>query len=245
MSSPPSPLLDDDPVFLIDQLDGNVSLNSSLNLTAYESECDLLYNLKHIPTQAGYRPAKVIIERPPPSRKTIRRDNKIVQALTLPKVANYNMRSIFPKIGNFALDMIERESDISFLTEVWEKYENKKHQFRLEEMLEMSGIKYISTPRPGAKRGGGAAIAVRLDNFTISKLNIALPRSIEVVWGLLKPKVVSGKVTTIIVCCFYSPPRSRKNGVLIDHITVTLQSLLNIHTNAGVIISGDRNNIDI
>ena len=65
------------------------------------------------------------------------------------------------------------------------------------------------------------------------------------VWGLLKPKVVSGKVTTIIVCCFYSPPRSRKNSVLIDHITVTLQSLLNIHTNAGVIISGDRNNIDI
>ena len=109
------------------------------------------------------------------------------------------MRSIFPKIGNFALDMIERESDISFLTEVWEKYENKKHQFRLEEMLEISGIKYISTPRPGAKRGGGAAIAVRLDNFTISKLNIALPRSIEVVWGLLKPKVVSGKIT-IIIC---------------------------------------------
>ena len=200
---------------------------------------------QHIPTLVGYRPSKVIYERPPHSRKTIRRDNKTLQALTLPRITNYNMRSLFPKLGNFAQDMIERESDISFLTEVWQKQENKKHKARLEELLEMSGIKYISTPRPGAQRGGGAAIAVRLDKFTISKLNIAIPRSVEVVWGLLKPKVADGKISTIIVCCFYSQPRSRKNGVLVDHITVTLQSLLNIHNNAGIIISGDRNNIDI
>ena len=141
--------------------------------------------------------------------------------------------------------MHERESDLSFLTEVWEKAENKKHQFKLEELLEMQGIKYISTPRPGAQRGGGAAIAVRLDKFNISKLNIPLPRSVEVVWGLLKPKVAIGSISTIIVCCFYSPPRSKKNRVLIDHLTVTLQSLLNTHPNAGVIISGDRNSIDI
>ena len=141
--------------------------------------------------------------------------------------------------------MKERESDLVFLTEVWEKQENKKHQFKLEEMLEIHGIKYISTPRPGAQRGGGAAIAVRLEKFTISKLNIAKPKSVEVVWGLLKPKTASGKFSTIIVCCFYSPPRSRKNSILIDHITATLQSLFNIHTNPGVIISGDRNDIDI
>ena len=155
------------------------------------------------------------------------------------------MRSLFPKLDNFAQDTHERESDIIFLSEVWEKQENKKHQFRLEELLEMKGIKYISTPRPGAQRGGGAAIAVRLDKFTVTKLNIAFPKSVEVVWGLLKPKVVTGKISTIIVCCFYSPPRSRKNGELIDHITVTVQSLLNIHPNAGIIISGDRNDMEI
>jgi hypothetical protein len=109
----------------------------------------------------------------------------------------------------------------------------------------MSGIKYISTPRPGAKRGSGAAIAVRNDKFEIAKLNIPIPRSLEVVWGLLNPKTVTGKITTIIVCCFYSPPRSRKNSALIDHLTVTLQSLLNVHNEAGVIISEDRNDIDI
>jgi hypothetical protein len=144
-----------------------------------------------IPTQVGHRPVKVIYERPQHCRKTIRWDNKNVQALTLPNMTNYNMRALFSKIGNFARDMEERESDLSFLTEVWEKSENKKHQFKLEELLEMKGIRYISTPRPGARRGGGAAIAVRLDKFNISKLNIPLPRAVEVVWGLLKPKTVT------------------------------------------------------
>ena len=109
----------------------------------------------------------------------------------------------------------------------------------------MHGIKYISTPRPGAQRGGGAAIAVRQEKFSISKLNIPLPKSLEVVWGLVRPKIITGSITTIIVCCFYSPPRSRKNRALVDHITLTLQSLLKIHKDPGIIISGDRNSLDI
>ena len=137
----------------------------------------------------GNRPKKVFLERGQPYCKRIRRDNCAVQAMTLPKISNYNMRSLIPKIGNFSLDMKERSVDISFLTEVWEKLENKKHQFKLEELLEMEGVQYISTPRPGAKRGGGAAIAVRLESFSITKLNISIPKGLEVVWGMLKPLV--------------------------------------------------------
>ena len=80
----------------------------------------------------GHRPEKANFDRPPSTRKIVRRCNKAVQALTLPKVANYNMRSFFPKIGNFLLDMTERSTDLAFLTEVWEKKEHKKHQFKLE-----------------------------------------------------------------------------------------------------------------
>ena len=118
------------------------------------------------------------------------------------------MRSFFPKYSNFARDMIERESDISFLTEVWHKQESKKHKLKLEELLEMSGIKYISTPRPGAQMDVGAAIAVRLEKFTISKLNIPLPRAVEVVWGLVKPKNVStGRISTLIVFLLLLSPQ--------------------------------------
>ena len=105
-----------------------MTTNSSMSSQEYNYNMDISHC--HIPTQVGYRPAKVINERPPFTRKTIRKDNKQVQALTLPKMTNYNVRSLFPKIGNFALDMKERESDISFLTEVWEKKEKKKHQLR-------------------------------------------------------------------------------------------------------------------
>ena len=237
----PSNIFDDDSAYFIGQFDGNASIISESD----PEQNSVLFPHLPIPVMTGFRPPKVINERPLKCRKVIRRDNNIIHALSLPRMTNFNMRALFSKTENFARDMDERSCDLSFLTEVWEKLENKKHQFRLEELLEMSGIKYISTPRPGAQRGGGAAIAVRLDKFTLSKLNIALPKSVEVVWGLVKPKIVTGKISTIIVCCFYSPPRSRKNSVLIDHITTTLQSLLNIHNNPGIIISGDRNDIDI
>ena len=217
-----------DPPSFIEQLDGNISINTSLAESS-QAEPDFFCPVNQIPTFFGYRPSKVKNERPPSYRKMIRRDNKKIQSLTLPKVVCYNVRALFPKIFSLARDMKERESDLCFLTEVWEKKEKKKHQFKLEELLEMHGIQYISTPRPGAQRGGGAAIAVRLEKFSISKLNIPLPRSTEVVWGLLRPKEISGEITTIIACCFYSPPRSRKNQVLVDHITLTLQSLLKIH----------------
>ena len=39
----------------------------------------------------------------------------------------------------------------------------------------MKGMKYISTPRPGVRRGGGAAIVVNTEQFSISKLNVLIP----------------------------------------------------------------------
>ena len=236
--------------FVIPQFAGNISVSS------YSSESNLdcsirpqsnypVNGISRIPTIVGLRPKKVIFDRGLPYWRRIRRDNKAVQGLSLPRISNYNMRSIFPKLDNFALDMEERESDLTFLTEVWEKLENKKHQFRLEELLELKGIQYISTPRPGAKRGGGAAIAVRKGKFSITKLNISSPGAVEIVWGLLKPTTITGKISKIIVCCFYSPPRSKKNSVLLSHLATTLQSLLTTHPNAGIVISGDRNSIDI
>ena len=91
--------------------------------------------------------------------------------------------------------------------------------------IEMKNIKYISTPRPSAKRGGGAAIAVKLDKFTISKLNIDIPKSIEVVWGTVKPKTISVKISIIICCCFHSPSKSRINpSIFVESISQCLSS---------------------
>ena len=152
-----------------------------------------------------------------------------------------------PKCENFGIDMENRNCSLSFLTEVWQRSENKKHQFKIEELFELKGLKYISTPRPGARRGGGAAIVVNTENFTLSKLNVSKPNCLEVVWGLMRPKEITGKITKILVCCFYCPPKSTRKSMLIDHMTLTLplQSLLNSFPNAGILISGDRNDLGI
>ena len=77
------------------------------------------------------------------------------------------MRSLVPKIGNFKNDLVDRDNSLSLLSVVWEKASCKKHQFEIEKMLEMDGLKYNSTPRT-TKRGGGAAIVVNLRKFTNS-----------------------------------------------------------------------------
>ena len=140
--------------------------------------------------------------------------------------------------------MIERGADISFLSEVWEKSENKHHKNKVEEMLEMKGISYISTPRPGVKRGGGTAIALNPNRFSLSKLNIAVPNPLEIVWGLLRPNETTGDIKKIILCSFYSPPNSKKNNLLVDHISVTYNALKMQHPNAATLICGDKNNLD-
>ena len=163
----------------IDQLDENISLFSSPDSSLAEFLTD------SIPVLTGLRPPKPVSARPPPVRRLIRRDNRALQALTLPKVSCYNMRSLIPKVESLGNDMQDRNCSLSFLTEIWTKSENKIHQYKLEELFELRGLNSISSPRSEARRGGGAAILVNTEKFTITKLNVEKPTCLEVVWGLL------------------------------------------------------------
>ena len=163
-------------------------------------------------------------------------------AVNLPSVATYNMRSVFPKISNLKDDLIERSIDCAFLVEIWEKTENKKHQHEIEKMLEIDGLKYISTARPGG--WGGAAIVVDQRRFSLEKLSISVPHKVEVIWGLLKPKAEDAYFKKIVVC-FYSPPKSRKNSKLTDHLLTTLQMLKTTYPDCPMILGADKNSMNI
>ena len=171
------------------------------------------------------------------------RIDKITCALNLPSVATYNCRSFFPKAGNVKNDLIEREVDLAFLVEIWQKSENKAHQFEIEKMLETDGLKYISTPRPTG--WGGAAIIVNQEKFSIEKVNISVPHNLEIIWGILKPKAEDAKFKKFIVCSFYSPPKSRKNLKLTDHIVTTLHMLATQYPGCPMILGADKNDMDI
>ena len=178
------------------------------------------------------------------NRKTIRRDNRLMLSESLPILSVSNLRSFWPKLNSFKEDMILRDISCAMLSEVWEKANCKKQQFELEKMLNMDGIKYISTPRI-TKRGGGAAIVAQLKEFSLDKIELPNPNKVEVVFGLLRPKKNTCKIKEIIIAAFYSPPNSRKNPQLLDHLLSNSLNLLSKYPNAGLVIGGDKNNLNI
>ena len=181
----------------------------------------------------------------PPVRRTVRRNGKLLQCLSLPIIAVSNVRSLLPKINSFKTDVLEREIGLSLLSEIWEVKGKKKHISEVTKMLEVEGLKYISTPRASNKRGGGCAIVAHLPKFSLEKIEVTIPSSVEVVYGLLRPKQPSTQLREIIVVAFYSPPKSRKKTQLIEHIISTCQSLLTKYPKAGIVIGGDRNEMSI
>ena len=257
--------------FYIPQLDGLLSDScshfDSSNLSSSPSVSDIpsneisWFSLPELPSQVeglaipvgvSHRPSPTPSSHNPRRQRTnvpknnitVKRDKRFLEALSLPTFSVYNMRSVWSKLSSLAEDMSERATDFSILAEVWEKKENLKQKKKIEEMLEMKGMAYFSTARPGTKRGGGAAIVTRTDRFFISKLNIEIPKPLEVVWGLLRPKTHVGSISKIVLCSFYSPPNSRKKTLLIEHLTTTINKLKIVHPNANFIIAGDKNDLN-
>ena len=99
--------------------------------------------------------------------------------------------------------------DVSLVSEIWEESENVNHKKSIEELLEIRGLRYISTSRPNGKRGGGVAIIVNEERFKVSKPGVKVPKGLEIVWALIKPKAENAAIKKIILCSFYSPPGSK------------------------------------
>ena len=52
---------------------------------------------------------------------TRRKPDRLTSALHMPIVATYNLRSIFPKLANLKKDILERNIQVAFCCEIWEK----------------------------------------------------------------------------------------------------------------------------
>ena len=58
-------------------------------------------------------------------------------------------------------------------------------------------------------------------------------------------EITSGNKNKIILCSFYSPPGSKKQSKLKDHIIGTLHMLTSKYEDLGIIIGGDKNKMNI
>ena len=85
-----------------------------------------------------------------------------------------------------------------------------------------------------------------LKTYNLEKLDILIPHNLEIVYGLLRPKINNkSEISEIICVSFYSPPRSKKKAKLLDHILTTMHVLMTKYPNAGVVIGGDKNDLNI
>ena len=197
-----------------------------------------------IPIIVGNRaPPPDPVLRPPPSRKIVKRSQKAVTALSLPNLWGANHRSLWPRLENTLDELVELEAHVGFHCEVWEDKENKYHELEIQRAYELRGVQYISTARPD-RVGGGAALTLLTDSaFSLKHLTPPNPKKLEICWGILKLKNPTSELKSILLCSFYSPPNSRKQTALLEHISDVYYGLKK--PTMGFICAGDRNGIKI
>ena len=108
-------------------------------------------------------------------------------AAGLPTVSIINARSLFPKLESLVSHFQETATDVAIISEVWGK-NSKSELYKIKELLEMRGIDFIYDIRTD-KRGGGTAVAVSAELFTMSRITLPKVKGLEVTTVMIKNKI--------------------------------------------------------
>ena len=155
----------------------------------------------------------------------IKPSNKLVQALSLPKVLNINPRSIYNKHAEFVTFVKEEIVDLICMSESFER-----EDLPLEELIKIENFRVISNVHQRKGKGGRPAIIVNTQKYEVDNLTntiISIPWGLEIVWAVLTPKSVTNtsEIQKIIVASIYCKPKSKKKTLLLDHIAQTYNFL--------------------
>ena len=225
------------------QLDGNISLDSENN---FESNVENGFKIPVITSQHRTS-AKSRSEARIPVRKTIKRNNIILQAIELPVVINLNPRSIYNKTEDLKILLEQYEGDVMTISESWER-----DNLPLNELLELENYRVISNVKQREFRGGRPALIINEDKYHIKELcpdPITVPIGVEAVWAIITHKQASprSKVKYIAVgSIYYRGPKSTKKQELFDHIADTFHYLCSKYgSGIDFIIAGDTNRLNL
>jgi len=101
--------------------------------------------------------------------KTIKRSNKLIEALVLPRIININPRSVYNKVIEFHNFVKEESIDCIFMSESWEKPENP-----LDDIINLPSHMVISNPHQRKGIGGRPALFINQDKYHIRNLTQTL-----------------------------------------------------------------------
>ena len=184
---------------------------------------------------------------------TIKRSNKVVEALELPKIANINPRSIYNKIDEFSTYIEEEEIYIVFLSESHERSYPTRNgdQQTLKEIIEIQDFQVISNPSQRKDKGGRPALVINTSKYHVQNLtqsDIIIPWGVEIVWAVITPIKLTSESTIrkIVVGSLYCKPNSKKKTALLNHIAEVHQ-MLSTRYKKGLhwILAGDFNDLKV
>ena len=137
---------------------------------------------------------------------TVKRSNKLLQALDLPNVMNVNPRSVYNKIHEFHTFVEEEQIDCVFMSESWERPDQP-----LQQIINLPNHVVISNPHQRKGKGGRPALIINESKYHVKNLTqtlIQIPWGVEATWALISPKNISSDsvIQKIAVCSLYSKP---------------------------------------
>ena len=243
----------------IDQLDGNVSFLSETNESEsfpnnevntipvhtssyHDNEAKLIP--VHISTARQVKSA--LSDRGKPVRKTVQRNNIILQSLSLPVVININPRSLYNKSEEFSLLLEQYEGEVICVSESFER-----ENLPLEQLLQLEDYDVISMVKKRNFKGGNPAILINNKKFITKRIcpdPITVPEGVEAIWALITPRSnTSQKLKYIAICSlYYRGPKSTKKQELYDHIAQTYHYLSSKYGgHIEFIMAGDTNRLNL
>ena len=139
----------------------------------------------------------------------IKRSNKIVQAINLPSIANINPRSVYNKVKEFHTFVLQKEIDVVFMSESWER-----ENLTLQDIINLEDNTVISNVFQRKGKGGRPAIIVNNKKFLVQNLTntlINIKRGIKVVCCILTPINVtpSSNIPKVACASIYCKPGSK------------------------------------
>ena len=176
--------------------------------------------------------------------KTVKRSNKVLEAISLPTLCNLNPRSLYNKINEFQEFVRNEDVDIVFLSETWER-ELKT----LSEIITLEDYTVISNVFQRDGVGGRPALVVNNKKFDVRNITntiVTVKWGVEAVWAIVTPKQISqtSKIQNIACAAIYSKPGSRHKTDMLNHLSDAF-NIVSTKFGRGThfIIAGDTNEL--